>query len=574
MTSATVNNDGPTISGETPLGSPPVYAPPDSTGCDSNATAQTIERLVTRSRQLYSLPAVAAKVLELTENPKVDTRALKECIENDPALSTKVLRVVNSSLFGLRREVSDLNQALGLLGTKPLKLLVLGFSLPAGLFAGVGASTLGWYWRHTLTKAVAAREISETIWHRAGDEAFIAGLLQDLGMLLLIQELGTPYLEFLDKVRQGGLDLFSLEKESVGFDHTALTHALLTHWGLPEALAEAIVWPSSETADAALAGDASDLAVIVYLSEWIARLLADGRADALPQLLSIGWQHRQLTPEQLGTLVENLEDRVKTLADVLSLELPPGTDFRTLLLEAHERLADVAMDVAGELAQSNASRASSPAISDEMRNLSDAAARLVRRPTEPPPTPAKLVPADTSAPAKSDCFQAIGSGRPAPAADDRSLLGQLSLAVTACRQSRSALSLLLVEFGDTDQLILAHGVHEYRELRASVEKACRTLDFPDATCVPHGEAGFAIIVVDCDRQMAVRLGNELIDRVRKTTSGATPGKRSVAGIGVGAATVCVVPKNFPCKDLLVAANRCVYGSRASGGGVVKSIEIY
>ena len=69
------------------------------------------------------------KVLELTDDPRLDTRTLKECIENDPALTGKLLRVVNSSLFGLSREVSDLNQALALLGTKPLKLLVLGFSL-------------------------------------------------------------------------------------------------------------------------------------------------------------------------------------------------------------------------------------------------------------------------------------------------------------------------------------------------------------------------------------------------------------------------------------------------------------
>ena len=120
------------------------------------------------------------EVLELTRNPPVDPHALKACSENDPALTTKLLRVVNSSLFGLSREVSDLNQALALLGTKPLKLLVLGFSLPPGLFAGIHGEVLQHYWRHTLTKAVAGREISEQIWNQPGDDAFIVGLLQDL----------------------------------------------------------------------------------------------------------------------------------------------------------------------------------------------------------------------------------------------------------------------------------------------------------------------------------------------------------------------------------------------------------
>ena len=117
---------------------------------------------------------------------------------------------------------------------------MLGFSLPSGLFAGVGTAVLARYWRRTLTKAVAARELCETVWRQPGDEAFIGGLLQDLGMLLLIQELGEPYIKFLDAVLTSGRDLRAMEVESMGFDHTMLTARLLAHWGLPEALVEAV----------------------------------------------------------------------------------------------------------------------------------------------------------------------------------------------------------------------------------------------------------------------------------------------------------------------------------------------
>ena len=127
-----------------------------------NDPTATLDRLVGRAEQLYSLPAVAMEVLQLTDNPQVDTRALKECIENDPALTGKILRVVNSSLFGLSREVSDLNQALALLGTKPLKLLVLGFSLPSGLYAGIEARTLGRYWRRTADQGGGRPRIGRT----------------------------------------------------------------------------------------------------------------------------------------------------------------------------------------------------------------------------------------------------------------------------------------------------------------------------------------------------------------------------------------------------------------------------
>ena len=90
------------------------------------------------------------------------------------------------------------------MGVKPLKLLALGFSLPKGLFSGIEAQALERYWQFTLLKAVAARELCQAYWKGAGDEAFIAGLLQDIGMLVLAQELGDSYLNFLHSVRQQG----------------------------------------------------------------------------------------------------------------------------------------------------------------------------------------------------------------------------------------------------------------------------------------------------------------------------------------------------------------------------------
>jgi HD-like signal output (HDOD) protein len=199
----------------------------------TTAERSTIEQIVGRAGALYSLPAVAVEVLKLTEHPKVDVRALKACIERDPALTVKILRVVNSSVFGLSREVSDLNQALALLGIKPLKLLALGFSLPESLFVNAAREQLDWYWKSALVRAVAAREISEQLFKRPGDDAFLAGLLQDLGVLVLLGELGRPYAGLLSEAIAARADLSRLEQESLGFDHTQLTAGLLDHWNLP-----------------------------------------------------------------------------------------------------------------------------------------------------------------------------------------------------------------------------------------------------------------------------------------------------------------------------------------------------
>jgi len=96
-----------------------------------NDVSSRVEQIAARATALYSRPTVALEIVQLTSEPQVDAHRLKECLEQDPALVCKILRVVNSSFFGLRREVVDLNQALALLGIKPLKLLVLGGSLGA-----------------------------------------------------------------------------------------------------------------------------------------------------------------------------------------------------------------------------------------------------------------------------------------------------------------------------------------------------------------------------------------------------------------------------------------------------------
>ena len=146
--------------------------------------------------------------------------------------------------------------------------------------------------------------------------------------------------------------------------------------------------------------------------------------------------------------------------------------------------------------------------------------------------------------------------------------------MAACRQSRCPLSLLLVGLDRVEELVLSGGVEGLGRLQQCLETACRNLDHPAATCVTHGEAGFALILPACDRQLAVRLGNQLIGQLRRLGPAGGAGSQQAVSMSVGAATVALPPKNFPPEDLFAAADRCLYGSRASGGGVVKSIEIY
>jgi HD-like signal output (HDOD) protein/GGDEF domain-containing protein len=567
----------------------------------------TLDRLVDRCGQLYSLPTVAVRVLALTESPTVDARAIKECIENDPALTSKVLRVVNSSLFGLSREVTDLTQAIGLLGINPLKLLVLGFSLPDRLFVGLNGEILRRYWHRTLVKAVAAREISQAILGKPGDEAFIAGLLQDIGALVLLQEMGESYARLFGGALERSANIGETERATLGFDHATLSARLLQRWRLPEQLTIAVEAGQSRERTLALAPEDRSLAEVLLLADLVGSLLAESRTDLLAELLDRGQECLALSHTQLALLVTTLAAKVEHLAEVLELDLPQGLDYPAVLIKAHARLSAVACDAAAQLlARQAATNTTEPdqGLLDEGQRLADETAgalcsneTAVRRETAAECRAVASVAGaatqvhgrlqatslvrDGSFPSRSADRTSFPAVKPRPttptAGDlghDPGFVGRVAAAVATCRQARRSLSLLVVEIDQYEDLLFTRGPVEAERLVEALGAECRSLDHPGAAVVQSREVQFAIILPACDRRQAVDVSNELISRVRRMTPSAAAADAAVVTVSVGVTSVALPPKNFPAAELIRAAERCLNGARLSGGNAVKSIEIY
>jgi GGDEF domain-containing protein len=154
------------------------------------------------------------------------------------------------------------------------------------------------------------------------------------------------------------------------------------------------------------------------------------------------------------------------------------------------------------------------------------------------------------------------------------LLGYLLSAVTACRQARRALSLVLVEIDDFDDLALARGPVEAENIVWRMAGVCRTLDFSQTHCVQIGQASFAIILKNCDRRQAVELSNQVI-RLNEDSRSPSRGESATSRVtvSVGIATVPLLPKNFSPADLFAGAMRCLSAARLCGGSSLKSIEV-
>lgn len=198
-----------------------------------------LSQFVNRIGDLPSVPAIAATVIALVEDPNASADDLRAVIERDPALAARILKVANSSLFGFSRRIETLRHAIALLGFRTVKNLVLGASMKE-VFKRFGL-TERLLWEHaTRAGAVAARLTDHASIDVDREEAFTLGLLHDLGKIALNNAAPEEYSRVVARVYNEGVTFVVAERDLFGFDHAELGALVAEKWKLPPRLETAI----------------------------------------------------------------------------------------------------------------------------------------------------------------------------------------------------------------------------------------------------------------------------------------------------------------------------------------------
>ena len=523
-----------------------------------------LEKFVARATQLYTLPKVAMEVLELTSCPQVDATKLKHCIERDPALVGKILRTVNSSLFGGVRDVTDLNQAIALLGIKPLKLLVLGFSLPPKLLSGIEQSALSRYWKRTLVKAIAARELSSRYENVDPDDAFLAGLLQDIGMLALLKELGQPYAEFLHQAYSGNADLVLLELETLGFDHRLLSARMLQSWGLPEILWRTIAASTSVEALPRSGSKMGESTSLLATADGVSLLMTQQHPAALAAVMQ---REEEENVAWWTDFAGRLQEQVEQMAGIFDVSAAHDQRFDEIIKTAHQQLSSAAEDAAVALATRGAEPDSRPLVETDATALDGAVQAFNRAALE---SFHGLDAADGNSVLSKAESQVATVAEP----ESTSILASLSAAVATCRRRRQPLSLVILQVDEFEELVFQSGgalaAGFTNGLRAGVEAFLEG----GQTALISGEAQLALLLAGDDRLEAVATARLILDEARSGYLVAHAGRGQPMSMSIGIASVALPAKNFPAEDLQEAALRCLSAVQSCGGDSVKSIDIY
>lgn len=305
---------------------------------------ESLDLFLNRLDKLHSSPTVALRVMELTRDPEFPMEEVAKCLELDPALSTSILRLVNSSYYGLADDVTNLRHALTYLGRRSLRLSVLSFGLVKTLISGAPARFHMQYWKRSLTMAAAARECAKLIKGNQvdPDTAFATGLIADLGMLAMSQLETEAYIEIADEPDHT-IDLVQRERETFGFDHVQVSEKLMQRWDLPKELVDAVrnhhtYLPAS-----------LPLNHVALVANLIAEVIWTPVCPYMQPLQQVMYRQLNLEIDDLITLVLATKESIHESSGIFGVTIPGEIDAEEVELLARDLFKKAALDLASDM---------------------------------------------------------------------------------------------------------------------------------------------------------------------------------------------------------------------------------
>jgi len=263
---------------------------------------------------LPSLPAVVMELLGSIEQEDIDIAVLAKKVSSDPALTAKTLRLANSSAYGLQVKATTIQQAMTFLGFQATRNLITAAALtgcfPAGRCPGFNDKA---FWRHSIATAACARALARRVRFNA-DYAFTAGLLHDIGRLVLVTRFPERYQAVLSLRDRNDSELIEAERSLLGVDHVDAGVALAEHWQFSNTMRQAIAF--HHTPEETGAGF---LATIVHVASAVVHALdlAGNPDERVPRVSSVAWTALGLTEEAWLQVFHETELQYEEMSAIL-----------------------------------------------------------------------------------------------------------------------------------------------------------------------------------------------------------------------------------------------------------------
>ena len=203
--------------------------------------AHSIQELLRKSTSIASLPAIYMRLVEVMEDPYSSADDVSAVISDDTGLTARVLRLVNSAMYGFPSKIESVKQGLTVVGTHQIHDLALATSV-VNMFKDVPQELVDMtsFWQHSIGCGICARALATELRAPNVERHFVAGLLHDIGRLVVFMHNPDGAHTAIDQSRTNGTLLYDEEQQAMGYDHAAVGQALLTSWNLPATLREPV----------------------------------------------------------------------------------------------------------------------------------------------------------------------------------------------------------------------------------------------------------------------------------------------------------------------------------------------
>lgn len=275
------------------------------------ADRERLKKVVDRIVGLPTLPVMLSNINRLMMNPRTSAKEVGQLISSDPAITAKILRVVNSSFYGFPNRITTITHAIVILGFNTIKSIVLSSSI-FDTFKGDGAEkrfNRMEFWKHSIGVGAVGKVLARRRGYSATEEFFIAGLLHDVGKIIIDQHLHAEFLEILHRVQTRDILMLQAEEEVLGLTHAELGGWLFERWNLSKGLVECITTHHNP----GLAKELPDYAAVIHLSDIIARTMGigDGGDAKVPPISTQAWELLELSVDKLDAIIQEADEEIE-----------------------------------------------------------------------------------------------------------------------------------------------------------------------------------------------------------------------------------------------------------------------
>ena len=275
----------------------------------SSIDPKVLRRKVENIGTLPTVPGVLKKLSSIIEKPRITLVEISSFISNDPALTTKVLKMVNSAIYGFPGRIASVSHATMLLGLNVIKGLLLGVSV----FELMQKTMHGLY-EHSLGCAIASRVLAQKKGLKEPEEISVAGLLHDIGKVILMLEFQKEYEAAMNEARTKNISIFEAEKVQFNATHANVGSWLAEKWCFPRNLIEVIECHHRP----ALAKNAPLETAIVHTADILVRARGFGFAgeNLVPAVHPAAFELLKLSAADIKDVLKELEDNMESAEDI------------------------------------------------------------------------------------------------------------------------------------------------------------------------------------------------------------------------------------------------------------------